>query len=121
MRKFWWIPTLLVIVACGGSGVNFTYPHTKTVAIEIRNDSTAPIELGMVGNRVTMVAGETRTENDTRTWLNENQVQIFIAEVNNGFGIGTARIDITGKESHGQNFNGILVTWDGTAIRAVTR
>lgn len=121
MRKFIWIPVMLVVLACGGSGVNFTYPNTKTLAIEIRNDSNAPIELGMLGDRETMAAGATRTESHTRTWIGENQVHTFVAEVNNGAGIGTARIDITGKESHGQNFNGFLVTWDGTTIRMVTR
>lgn len=121
MRKFWWIPTLLVIIACGGSGVNFTYPHTKTLAIEFRNTGPNPIDLGMIGDLETMAPGAIRTESHTRTWVNETQVYSFIAHADNGVGIGTTRIDINGKDSHAENLTGILVTWDGTTIRAVTR
>lgn len=121
MRKFWWLPFGLVIAACGGSGINLTYPHTKTLSVEFSNTSAAAIDMGMVGDLQTVAAGGKRTESHTRTWVAENQTETFLMQANAPGGLAAVSIQINGKESYGENLNGILVTWDGTTLRAVTR
>lgn len=123
MRKFWWIPAGLVILACGGSGFNFTFPYTKTLAIEFRNTGPADLEMWGLPDAPTVVAaGASRTEQKTRTWLTETQNEQFIFHATPpGLGMATVQIELDGKEAQAQNLSGILVTWDGTEMRAVTR
>jgi len=121
MRKFWWLPFGLVIAACGGSGINLSYPHTKTLAVEFRNTSGASIDMGMVGDLQPVAAGANRTENHTRTWVAETHTETFLMQANAPGGLAAVSIQINGRESYAENLNGILVTWDGTTLRAATR
>lgn len=121
MRKFWWLPFGLVIAACGGSGINLSFPHTKTLSVEFSNTSGAAIDMGMVGDLQSVAAGASRTESHTRTWVAENQTHTFLMNAQAPGGLASVSITISGKESYGENLNGILVTWNGTQLRAVTR
>lgn len=112
---------MLVIVACGGSGLEFVYPNTKEVTIEFRNTSGAALNMGMVGDLQSQAAGTTRTERQTRTWLSEGHEESFFMQADAPAGVALVSIKITGKESHAQNFHGILVTWNGTQLSATTQ
>lgn len=112
---------MLVIVACGGSGLEFVYPNTKELTIEFRNNGGAAIDMGMVGDLQSQAPGTSRTERQTRTWIAENHTETFLMQANAPGGLAAVSIQISGKESHAENLTGILVTWDGTTLRATTR
>lgn len=97
------------------------YPNTKGLAVEFRNSGSATIEMGMVGGLQSQAPGTVRTEQATRTWATENHTETFLMQANAPGGLAAVSIQINGLESHAENLNGILVTWDGTTLRAVTR
>ncbi|MCC7434957.1 MAG: hypothetical protein IT363_09760 [Methanoregulaceae archaeon] len=126
MRRFWWIPTMLIIVACGGSGLNLFFPNTRELAIEFQNNSPDQLDMWVLpetpGATTSLASSGRRTIRQTRIWTREDQVERFIFQCTPpGLALATVEITIDGKESHAENLHGMLVTWDGTRLRAVTR
>lgn len=117
---------MLVIVACGGSGLNLFFPNPRELAIEFQNNSGDELDMWLLpetpGAETRMAAGARRTVRQTRIWNREDQEELFIFQCTPpGLALATVEIKINGRESHAENLNGMLVTWDGTRLRAVTR
>lgn len=135
MRKVAFGLMIAVIAACGGSGPfgsDFTYPHSKTLAVELRNTTTDNVKLWVEPDETeptTFMAGNSsRGLNLNRTWANESETITFRFKGREGANpIATATITINGQESHASNFSGFLVEWrkdpvTGTAsIHATTQ
>lgn len=117
---------MLIIVACGGSGLNLFFPNPRELAIEFQNNSTDELDMWMLpetpGAETRLAANGRRTIRQTRVWTREDQEETFIFQCTPpGLALATVEIKINGRESHAENFGGFLVTWDGTRLRAVTR
>jgi hypothetical protein len=119
MRKLLAFPGLLLILACGGSGIGtdtFSYPNTRTLEVSFRNTTNAPAKLWTEPEETEpatfLASGSSRTVNVARTWDNESAEFVFTFK---GRGIGgqtlTSTISINGQESHAQNFSGFWVEW----------